>query len=141
MDHDHDFPLPEGYADPYGREDAGDVALLGRFIGAAFDGCGTCQDAELTLVESDPATCARLVELACTTVAAVLFGGLPPDMTDPELPGATSEEFRRLASAGLDGNHQALYELCGRMQPTERRKAANSAADTLIGYLRVLGGA
>lgn len=136
--HDHDFGLPEGYTDPFGRENAGDVALLGRFLGAAFDGCTTCQDAELTLVASDPATCARLVEVACIAVAGQ-FGALPRSMFDPDAPGLTVPEFRQLASAGADGNHVAMYELCGRMRPTARRAAANSAADTLIGLFTVGG--
>lgn len=117
--HDHEFPVPEGYVDPLGRPV--DAALLGRFIGAAFDGCTTCQDAELTLVVADPATCARLIELACVTVDSQL-GGLPASMTDPAAPGVASPEFRELARAGLDGANSAMFDACAAMRPTARRK-------------------
>lgn len=136
MDHDHDFGLPDGYIDPLDRPV--DTALLARFIGSAFDGCTTCQDAELTLIVSDPATCARLVELACVTVAGQL-GGLPSNMTDPGVPGVSSPEFRELARAGLDGNNTALFDACAAMRPTARRKAANTAADTIVGMLDMAG--
>jgi hypothetical protein len=135
-EHEHDFGLPDGYADPLGRPV--DAALLGRFIGAAFDGCTTCQDAELTLVVSDPATCARLVELACGMVAET-FGGLPANMLDADAPGVSSPEFRELARAGLDGADDAMFTACAAMRPTARRKAANTAADTIVGMLSTKG--
>lgn len=133
-DHDHDFGLPDGYADPLNRPVDG--ALLGRFIGSAFDGCTSCQDAELTLVVSDPATCARLVELACVT-AQNMFGGLPANMTDPDARGVASPEFRELARAGLDKANDAMFAACAEMRPNARRKAANTAADTIVGALQL----
>lgn len=128
--HDHDFPAPENYVDPNGREGV-DIALLSRFMGAAFDACTTCQDAELTLIVSDPPTCARLVELACTDMAAQ-FGGLPASVLNPSAPSVLSREFRELAQAGVDGNNDALHAACAAMKPTQRRKAANDAADRLV---------
>jgi len=132
--HDHEFPVPEGYADPHGRPI--DIAALGRFIGAAFDGCTTCQDPELTLIVDDPPTCARLIELACVAIHGVA-GGLPRSMLDPEVPGLASPEFRALATAGLDEANDAMFAACAAMTPEARRAAANSAADLLVG---VMGG-
>lgn len=126
------FEPPPGQADPLGRPV--DHQLLGRFIGAAFDGCPSCQDALLTLLVEDAATCARLVELACVAVQASL-GGLPPSMTSDDAPGMSSREFRRLARVGLDGSNAAMFRACERMTTAERREAANTAADLIIGHL------
>lgn len=135
MSHDHGagFDLSAGYVDPEGREGI-DTALLGRFIGAALDGCTTCQDAELTLMCEDAATTARLVELACVSVMSTL-GGLPRNMYDQRAPGLTSNDFRWLASAGMDGNNARMFELTAHMTPARRRGAANDAADILVGVI------
>lgn len=129
--HDHaGFEITFG--DPLGRPV--DRALLGRFVGAAFDSCVSCQDAQLTLMIEDPATTARLVELACVATDSLL-GGLPAGMTDEHAPGLAAPEFRRLARAGLDGANDAMFTACADMTSTERRAAANTAADILIGQL------
>lgn len=133
-DHDHAFPggLAEDHADPLGPPV--DTALIRRFIGAAYDGCPTCQDAELTLVVSDPATCARLVELACVAAEAV-FGFIPKNMTDPTEAGQATPAFRELARIGCNGGNAAMFDACAAMSPTARRAAANSATDTLLGII------
>jgi hypothetical protein len=124
--------MPAGYADPAGR--VVDHELLGQFVGAAFDGCTSCQDALLTLMVEDAATTARLVELACVATQAML-GGLPASLTQDGASGLASPEFRRLARAGLDGANDAMWRCCEQMTTSQRRAAANTAADTLIGNL------
>jgi len=131
-DHQHDFPIPSDYQDPAGRPV--DMELLGAFIGAAYDGCTTCQDAEMTRLVTDPATTARLVELACVAIQASL-GGLPRNMTDRKAPGMTSQSFRALARAGLDGRNDAMFQACAAMGVPRRREAANDAADLLVGQI------
>jgi hypothetical protein len=105
--HDHaGFEIPATLAGPLGRPV--DHDLLGRFVGAGFDGCTSCQDALLTLMVEDPDTTARLVELACVATHGAL-GGLPASMTDDDAPGLAAPEFRRLARAGLDGANDAWW--------------------------------
>jgi hypothetical protein len=127
-----DFEIPTDFADPGGRPV--DHALLGQLVGTAFDGCTTCQDPLLTLLVEDPATTARLVELACVATHSVL-GGLPASMTDDDVPGQTAPEFRRLARAGLDGANDTMFVACGELPTAGRRAAANTALDILIGHL------
>lgn len=133
-DHAHEgFEIPDDFEHPGGRRV--DNKLLGELTGAAFDGCTSCQDPLLTLMtEKDPTTTARLVELACVGVHGAL-GGLPASMTDDDVPGQSSLEFRRLARAGLDDANDAMFEECERMSPAERRAAVNTALDTLIGQI------
>ncbi|WP_029901384.1 hypothetical protein [Nocardia brasiliensis] len=83
------------------------------------------------LVQDAPTT-ARLVELARIAMHSAL-GGLPPALLDPR-PGVAAPEFRR-PRAGLDGEDTAMFALCQAMTPEQRRTAANSAADLLIGQL------
>lgn len=131
--HAHEgFEIPADTADPLGRPV--DHTLLGELVGCAMDGCTTCQDPLLTLLVEDAATTARLVELACIATHSA-FGGLPASMTDDGVPGPSSAEFRRLARAGLDGANDAMFATCERMPPTERRSAANTALDTLVGLI------
>lgn len=131
-DHDHasDFDIPGG--DPHGR--GVDITTLATFVGAAFDGCTSCQDPALTLLVEDAATTARLVELACmfTDQAA---GGLPASLTDDGVEGPASPEFRRLARTGADGANDAMFVECQKMIAEQRRAAANSAADIIVGHL------
>lgn len=129
--HGHEgFEVP--FDDPAGRPV--DEQLLGEFIGAAFDGCASCQDALLTLIVESPPTAARLVELACIT-AETSLGGVPSSLTDPDAPGMASQEFRQLARIGADGNNDRLFAACAEMTPVQRRAAVNTAADILIGHL------
>jgi hypothetical protein len=128
---EHEHEPFDAIDDPDGRPVDG--ALLGRFIGVAYDGCVTCQDPLLTLLVEDAATTARLVEVACVTTGEIL-GGLPSSML-PGGPGPASEPFRRLAAAGTDGNREALFTATAAMSTGERRAAANTAADTIIGFM------
>lgn len=130
-DHGHEgFDVP--FDDPLGRPV--DRKLLGDFVGAAFDGCASCQDALLTLMVDDAATVTRLVELACLA-SAEAFGGLPPKLTDPDVPGLAAPEFREMARAGAGGQNTRMLALCEQMTPAQRRAAANTAADLLAGLL------
>lgn len=134
--HNHDFPVPDGFEDPGGRPV--DMKLLAAFVGAAFDGCPTCQDAELTKLIQDPVTTARLVELACVATQAAV-GGLPRNLTDRRAPGLTSQAFRTLARAGLDGRNDAMFTACEGLSIPRRREAANDAADILVGHMAIGG--
>lgn len=129
---EHDHPGFEIAADLLGRPV--DNTLLGQFVGAAYHGCTSCQDALLTLVIEAAATTSRLVERACLATHSAL-GGLPATMTDTDSPGPETPEFRRLARAGLDGANTAMFTQCAEMSTTQCRAAANTAADLLIGHL------
>lgn len=111
-----------------------DVALLDHFIGAGFDGCTSCQDAQLTLLLQDPYTSARVVELACVAVQGVA-GGLPPEMTTVGAAGTSSDEFRALARLGIDGGNETMFAACAEMTDEQRRAAVNTAANTLTGMM------
>jgi hypothetical protein len=136
-EHQHaGFEMPAGYIDPEARPV--DHELLGRFVGAAFDGCAPSQDALLARMAQDPVTTARLVELACVATLGAL-GGLPASLTQDDVPGLAGPEFRRLARAGLDGANAELFRACEQMTAAERRAAADSAADLLVGLLATGG--
>jgi hypothetical protein len=111
-----------------------DHGLLGALMGAAIDGCTTCQDPLITLLTEDAATTARVVEMACVWMQQTL-GGLPASLTDDNAPGYASLEFRRLARTGLDGSNDAMWQECQEMTPTQRREAANSALDLIVGAM------
>lgn len=132
-DHAHaDFALTDDETDPLGRPV--DATLLDQYVAAAYDSCTSCQDALLTLLVDDAVTTARLVELACIAVHNAL-DGLPASMTDENAPGLASREFRLLARAGLDGANTTMFDQCAHMSTPQRRDAANTATDLLIGHL------
>ncbi|MFD8386153.1 hypothetical protein ACFV2X_47935 [Streptomyces sp. NPDC059679] len=120
-----DAPQPGGWQ--------ADSKLFEDVTGAAFEGCASCQDAALTLLVEDAVTTARLVELACGAIINV-EGDMPASQVDPDAPGGASPEFRRLARAGLGKTTDGMYRECAQMNATERRAAANTALDTLVGY-------
>lgn len=124
--------IPPDFEDPDGRQV--DHALLGRLMGAAYDGCRECQPPLVDQVIEDADTSARFVELGCLMVAEQL-GGLPAFLTDPDAPGLASREFRQLAAAGVDGQNAAMWEACRAMTPEQRRAAVDSALDLLVGSL------
>ncbi|AWN32621.1 hypothetical protein DKG71_42335 (plasmid) [Streptomyces sp. NEAU-S7GS2] len=113
-----------------------DSKLFEDVTGAAFERCASCQDAALTLLVEDAVTTARLVELACGAIINV-EGNMPASQIDPDAPGAASPEFRRLARAGLGKTSDGMYRECAQMTATERRAAANTALDTLVGYAAI----
>jgi hypothetical protein len=129
--HDHrgwsldDVPQPGGWQ--------ADSRLFEDVTGAAFAGCASCQDAALTLLVEDAVTTARLVELACGVIISV-EGRMPASQVDPDVPGVASPEFRRLARAALGETTDGMYRECARMTLAERRAAANTALDSLVGY-------
>ena len=110
-----------------------DSKLFEDVTGAAFERCASCQDAALTLLVEDAVTTARLVELACGVIIEV-EGDVPASQVDPDAPGEASPEFRRLVRAALGETTDGMYQECAQMTPTERRAAANTALDTLVGY-------
>jgi hypothetical protein len=137
--HAHDdFAVPADTPDPSGRPV--DYPLLGKVVGAAMDGCASCQAGLLPLLGEDAVTTARLVEIACGVVHGTL-GGLPDMMLEPgDAPGQVAPEFRCLARAGLDGANDALYTTAGQLTPGQRGKAVSEALDLLVGHLSLSGG-
>ena len=135
--HDHLGWSLEGVPQPAGWQ--ADSLLFEEVTGAAFEGCTSCQDMALTLLVEDAVTTARLVELACGAIID-LVGDLPASQVDPDEPGDASQEFRRLARAGRGETTDGIYQECGLMTPAERRAAANTALDTLVGYAAVRPG-
>lgn len=135
--HAHDgFEVPAEFAGPAGAEGG---RVVGRLVGAAFDGCQSCQAVLLGQMAGDAGATARLVELACLMIDG-MAGGLPANLTDPAVPGLASAEFRQLAAAGADGANQRMYALAGEMTRSQRRAAADSAVDILTGALAMGGG-
>src|SRR5918998_223019 len=132
-EHEHaPFEVSAHPADGSGRPV--DRELLGRFIGAGFDGCARCRNALLALMAEDAATTVRLVELACVAIHHA-FAGLPLSVVDSQAPGPGAAAFRCVVHAGLGGAHAAMLRECDRMTPGQRRAAAETAADLLIGEL------
>ncbi|GLW54690.1 hypothetical protein [Kitasatospora phosalacinea] len=78
-------------------------------------------------------TTARLVELACGAIIE-LVREMPSALTDPGVPGAAGPEFRRLARGGQGATTDGVYRACELMTTPERRGAANTTLDTLVGY-------
>lgn len=118
-------PHPDGWK--------ADRALLEAVTGAALARCTSCQGVTLTLLVEDSVTCARLVELACEAITK-REGSLPHNQTDPDASGYASLAFRRLARASQDVTAHRMYQECEQMTVHERRAAANTALDTLVGY-------
>ncbi len=113
-----------------------DSRLFEEVTGAAFAACASCQDAALTLLVEDPVTTARLVELACGAIIRA-EGDMLADQLDPDSAAVSSLEFRRLARAGLGRTTDGVYRECAQMTPAQRRAAANTVLDTLIGYAAI----
>ncbi|MFD7732165.1 hypothetical protein ACFV6F_17470 [Kitasatospora phosalacinea] len=130
-EHEHPGWALEAIPQPGGWQ--ADSRLFEEVTGAAFAACLSCQDVALTLLVEDAVTTARLVELACGAIIE-LVGDMPPELTDPGAPGTASPEFRRLARAGLGATTDGMYRECELMTAAERRAAANTALDTLVGY-------
>ncbi|MET7844484.1 hypothetical protein ABZT45_39135 [Streptomyces sp. NPDC005356] len=120
-----DLPQPGGWQ--------ADRKLFEDVTGAAFEGCASCQDAALTLLVEDAVTTARLVELACGAIITV-EGDLSASQVDPDAPGGASPEFWHLARAGLGQATDGMYRESAQLTPTERRAAANTALEALVGY-------
>lgn len=129
-DHAHQFAI----ADLPGPPDLlADSELLAQFTGAARDGCPACQARLLARLLGDSLTLARLVELACATVGLAL-GALPSSLTSPSAPGLASPEFRQLARAGHGAASNRMLAECQRMASDQRRRAAETATDLLLGF-------
>lgn len=132
MSRDH---IHDGFAadpDPLGR--GVDGPLLGHLIGAAMDGCKPCQADLLAAVADHPPTTARVVELACMAVQNAV-GGLPLDLTDPDMITMASRAFRVLARTGVDGGNEQMFEAADEMAITERAAAVDTALNLLVGIM------
>ncbi|NGO67080.1 hypothetical protein [Streptomyces boncukensis] len=113
-----------------------DGRLLGELMGAALNDCAECVDQLLSEVARDSACLSRLVEVSRLTALRVYQGELPPFMTDDDdRSGPGSMEFRRLVRAVNAA--EPLVEEYGRMTHAERRRAADTALDLLVGHLTV----
>lgn len=122
---------------PFGGHPVNGGQLV-ELLGAALDGCTSCQDPLITLMVEDPTTTARMVSLACVAFHEQ-YGGLPKGLTDPERENAmASREFRLLAAAGVDQEENTdseLWKVSSAMTLAERRAALNSALDLLAGMV------
>jgi len=134
-------PIPPGHAHHFAIADLpgpadllADSELLAQFTGAASDGCATCQARLLTRLIGDSLTLARLIELACA-ITGLALGGLPSSLTSPSAPGLASPEFRQLARAGRGAANNRMLAECQRMTTDQRRRAAETATDLLLGFL------
>lgn len=110
-EHHHGRLEIPAYPDPAGRPV--DHELLGQFVGAAFEGCASCQEALLMLMVEDPATTARLVQWTCVSTQAA-FGGLAEYLIRDGVPGPARPEFRQLARAGVEGDTISMVTACSR---------------------------
>jgi hypothetical protein len=110
--------------------------LLCDLMGAAVDGCVPCQKQMIPRVAEDPVATARLVGLACISLAGVL-GGVPSTVGSPAW-GFASAEFRAVAVAGVDqpteeDTARGLLGATEPLTPQQRREAVDSALDLLAG--------
>ncbi|MFE5325455.1 hypothetical protein ACFRCG_03415 [Embleya sp. NPDC056575] len=92
----------------------------------------------MTLLVEAAVSTAWVVEMACVA-ARLAFGALPASMTDDHAPGPSHPAFRRAARAGLDGAHEGLLAAIVAMPREDRRAAADTALDTLVGFLGLAG--
>ncbi|MGY4969553.1 hypothetical protein ACWGCC_10025 [Streptomyces nigrescens] len=133
--HQHEpVELPGGSTDTDGRPV--DQQLLGELLAAAIKGCSGCVDRLLGQVAADSVCVARLVELSRLTVLRVYRGELPSFMTDDDdRSGPGSAELRRLVRAVTAA--EPLFEECEQLTVAERRSAASTALELLVGHLVV----
>jgi hypothetical protein len=112
------------------------VAALTVLVGAAIDGCAPCQRVQLDIVQTDPLTLTRLVELSAVAVQAIA-GGLPDVMTtEDDAESTLDREYRDMLRAGRGReDHTPMYEGAVELSDTERRKVAEDALDMLTGVL------
>ncbi|MFD5030015.1 hypothetical protein ACFWM0_06255 [Streptomyces sp. NPDC058405] len=131
--HDHGpVELPGGPVDAEGR--AVNEALLAALTGAAVNGCAGCVERLLDEVAAEPACVARLVGVARLTAMRLDRGELPRFMTDDDdSSGPAAPEFKRLVRAVTAA--EPVTEVCERMTAGERRAAAGSAIEMLVGHL------
>jgi hypothetical protein len=116
-------------------------SALAAVVGAAIDGCGPCQHAQLDVIQRDPVTLTRLVELSAIAVQGVA-GGLPDSMTTESGPSRLGEHYRAMLRAGVDrvDDHTEMCAIATALTHAERRQAADDALDMLVGVLTMGGG-
>ncbi|MFE9424224.1 hypothetical protein ACFYNO_14800 [Kitasatospora sp. NPDC006697] len=126
--------LPGGPTDADGRPV--DQRLLGELTAAALKDCDGCVDRLLGAVAAEPASVARLVEVSRLIAIRLHNGELPPFMTDDQdMSGPGTAEFRRLVRAVNAA--EPLFEKCEQMTVAERRTAARTAVELLVGHLTI----
>jgi hypothetical protein len=130
------FTMPDEPADRFSVAGATvNGGALGSLVGAAFDGCRPCQNHWLDVLQEDPITGTRLVEVAAVGVQGAI-GGIPEVMHTSSPTSQFTTPFRQLVRAGLDTeDHCEMYELMVMMPVAERRLALNDALDVIAGYL------
>lgn len=137
-DHSHaGMAVPDEQGDRFGAPGKRVNGLaLARLVGAAIDGCVPCQRAQLDVVQADPLTLTRLVELSAVAVMSIM-GGLPNDMTTEAEPSNLSSGYRAMVRAGLnrDDDHAPMYALAVGYTDVQRRQVADDAMDMLTGVL------
>lgn len=133
--HEHGpVELPGGPVDTEGR--AVNEPLLAALTGAAVGGCTECVQRLLEEVAAEPACVARLVEVTRLTAIRTNGGELPGYMTDDDDPsGPAVPEFKRLVRAATAA--EPVTVVCEQMTSAERRAAAGTAIETLVGQLTV----
>ncbi|MFJ1756546.1 hypothetical protein [Kitasatospora sp. NPDC088134] len=127
-DHQHPFPLRLAAGAPGG--DPADQQIM-EILGAAYHGCASCQDAQLTLLTASAPATARLVLLTLELTAQQL-GLVPANLTVDALPGRAALPFRLLARTSPDP--ALMLRTSERLLPGARRAAANTAVDILVGF-------
>ncbi|WP_405842568.1 hypothetical protein OG528_29830 [Streptomyces platensis] len=131
--HEHGpVELPGGPVNGEGR--AVNEPLLAALTGAAVNDCAGCVEQLLDEVAAEPACVARLVEVNRLTAMRLHSGELPGFMTDDDDPsGPAALEFKRLVRAVTAA--EPVTEVCEQMTAAERRAAAGSAIEMLVGQL------
>lgn len=133
------FPFPP---DVQGRPF--NLELLGALMGAALHppvGCLPCQAARLDDIAADADTFTRLAAVGAMMVADTA-GGIPGPLLDPAA-GRVPPLLARLWAAGADQPEadEAMYGIAAAATPDERRAAASSLLDIIVGHLATMGDA
>ncbi|MEU8543061.1 hypothetical protein AB0C52_24265 [Streptomyces sp. NPDC048717] len=133
-EHEHkQVALPGGPVDSEGR--AVNEPLLAALTGAAVSGCTECVQRLLDEAAAEPACVARLVEVARLIAIRTNRGELPGFMTDSDTSGPVGPEFKRLVRAVTAA--EPVTVVCEQMTGAERRSAAGTAIEMLVGQLAV----
>ncbi|WP_030237528.1 hypothetical protein [Streptomyces sp. NRRL S-350] len=104
---------------------------IAELLGAAYEGCTSCQDGQLTLITTSASATARLVLLALELTVQRL-GLVPSELTVDAVPGRAALPFRRLARTSPDPAQ--MLRTCEGLLPGPRRAAANTAIDIAVGF-------
>jgi hypothetical protein len=127
--------LPESITGlgPAGHTAKVDTDLIGRLVGAAYDGCTKCMETGLDQLMTDPPTTARLVELACRALRSLL-DDLPSHVVEATVPGPDTPELWCVVT-GFRPNRGSLHETVAQMDDAARRSTAATALDVIVNDL------